>query len=95
MSKHNKGVNDVKQHPKYSELQRVYEYLQRHCATATMTAVALNIYRPNLCRRKSTLEKAGQLVVVKKGYCKITKHIAAYLTTNPELFPNHSQLKLF
>ncbi|MBP6023931.1 hypothetical protein [Ferruginibacter sp.] len=95
MSEHNKGVKDVKQHPKDNELQRVYEYLQKHCATATMTAIALNIYRPNLCRRKRALEKAGQLVEVKKAHCLITKHLATYLTTNPDLFPNHSQLKMF
>lgn len=93
MSKHNNGANGVK-YPKDNELQRVYEYLQGHCATATMTAKALNIYRPNLCRRKRALEKAGQLIEVKKGICQITKRKAVYLTTNPVLFSKHSQLKL-
>ncbi len=80
---------------KNSELQRVFIYLQKHTATASMVAAALHIHRPNLCRHKRELEKAGRLAEIKKGLCKITKHRAAYLTTNPDLFPIHSQLNLF
>ena len=94
MHKHNNGVNNLEQHPKGKELKAIYEYLQSNIATATMTATALNIYRPSLCRRKRTLEKAGLLVEVKAGYCKVTKCKAAYLTTNPAWFPFQSQLKL-
>ena len=84
-------TNDYKD----NELQAVYKYLQTHIATSTMAAVALNIYRPSLCRRKRTLEKAGLLVEVKTGYCKVTKCKAAFLTSNPAWFPIQSQLKLF
>ena len=84
MSKHNTRVNKVNQHPKGNELKEVYQYLQNNIATATMVSTALNIYRPNLCRRKRTLEKAGLLVEVKKGICKITRCRAAYLTCNPK-----------
>ena len=95
MSKHNTGVNKVNQHPKDNELKAVYDYLQTNIATATMVSTALNIYRPNLCRRKRALEKSGLLVEVKKGYCKVTRCKAAWLTTNPALFPINSQLNLF
>ena len=95
MEQHNKGVNDINVCLKGKELQQVYEYLQQHCATATMTATSLNIYRPNLCRRKRTLEKAGLLAEVKKGCCSITKLVATYITTNPDLFPIDPQLNLF
>ena len=95
MDQHNKGVNEIFVCPKGKELQKVYEYLQQHCATATMTATSPNIYRPNLCRRKRTLEKAGLLAEVKKGCCSSTKHVATYLTTSPDLFPVDPQLKLF
>lgn len=82
-------------HYKGNELKAVYDYLQNNIATATMAAIALNIYRPSLCRRKRTLEKAGLLVEVKAGYCKVTRCKAAYLTTNPAWFPINTQLKLF
>lgn len=95
MHNHNTGVNNSKGPFKGNELQAVYEYLQTNIATATMAATALNIYRPSLCRRKRTLEKAGKLMEVKTGYCKITKCEAAYLSTNAAWFPLDSQLKLF
>ena len=95
MLQHNKGVNDEYQPRKINELKAVFEYLKSNPATATMAATDLKIYRPNLCRRKRTLEKAGLLAEVKKAYCQVTKHKAAYLTTNPALFPIHLQLNLF
>jgi len=82
-------------HSKGKELHRVFIYLQKQNATASMVAVALNIHRPNLCRHKRKLEKAGLLAETKKGFCKITKHRASYLTANPDLFPIQSQLNLF
>lgn len=81
------------QNYKDNEIQRVYDYLQRETATVTLAAVALNIYRTNLCRRKRTLQKAGHLIEVKKGYCQITKHIATYLSTYPAMININSQLK--
>jgi Mn-dependent DtxR family transcriptional regulator len=92
MRKHDANLQQKRQR-KANELDAVYEYLQNNVATATMTATALNIYRPSLCRRKRTLEKAGLLVEVKNAYCKVTKCKAAYLTTNPQWFPIQSQLK--
>ena len=84
-----------KGHGKDNELKAVYELLRKQPLTATQTAVTLNIYRPNLCRRKRTLEKAGHLREIKKVICPITKHPAWQLTCNPDLFPPQSQLNLF
>lgn len=95
MSNHNTGVNNSKGPYKGNELQVVYEYLQTNIATATMAATGLNIYQPALCRRKRTLEKAGKLMGVKTGYCKITKCEATYLSTNAAWFPANSQLNYF
>lgn len=95
MQEHNNGANDLFHCSKDTELQAVFDYLQHNTATATMTATALNIYRPNLCRRKRALQKMGLLCEVKKGYCQITKYPAAYLSTNSNLFPSQAQLKLF
>lgn len=80
---------------KVNELKAVHDFLFEQPATATQVATALNIYRPNLCRRKRTLEIAGQLMVIKKTICPITRHTAGLLTTNPALFPIQKQLKLF
>ena len=87
--------NNEKHKFKDTELKAVYDYLQTHTSTATMAAIALNIYRPNLCRRKRTLQKAGHLIEIKKGICPVTKHLAAYLSTNPAMMPINSQLNLF
>lgn len=80
---------------KGKEIHRVFIYLQKHTATASMVAAALNIHRQKLCRYKRKFEKAGLLAEVRKGICKFTKHRAAYLTTNQDLFPIQSQLNLF
>lgn len=79
---------------KGNELQRIFIYLQRHTATASMVAAALRIYRPNICRYKRKLEKAGHLAETRKGICRITKHPAKYLSTNPDLFPIQSPVNL-
>ena len=42
-----------------------------------------------------TIVAVAILVEVKKGYCKVTRCKAAWLTTNPALFPINSQLNLF
>lgn len=80
---------------KINELQAVYCYLFKQPATATQVAVALDIYRPNLSRRKRTLEKAGHLREIKKVVCPVTHMPAMLLTCNPDLFPPQSQLNLF
>jgi hypothetical protein len=80
---------DGDQHSKYrnynEELKQVREYLTKHNATATMVSVALNIYRPNLCRQKRELEDAEVLIVTHRGRCKITGCRADYLSCNPEI----------
>jgi len=63
----------------------VRDYLKKNTATATMTSVALDLYRPNVCRIKRELEKHDLLKEVFIARCKITKHRAAYLSTNPKI----------
>lgn len=80
---------------KYTQLQIMYLYLRKREATSSMIAKATGIYQKNLCRYKATLQRSGQLKEVRKGYCKVTHHLAWYLTTDPERFPKSPQLKLF
>lgn len=94
MHAHNNRVAEI-QPTKDNDLKAINDYLKIQPATATAVAVALNIYRPSLCRRKRTLEKLGYLSVIKKVKCPITKKLTWLLTTNPDLFPTPSQLNIF
>ena len=67
-----------------TELKQVKEYLTKHCASATMTAKALNIYRPNLTRYKAMLQEAGVLVVTHHAACKETGRQVDYLSCDPK-----------
>lgn len=80
------NVGSINSH-KDNELKAVYELLRKQSLTATQVAVMLNIYRPNLSRRKRTLEKADKLRQIKKVICPVTKHPAWQLTCDPDLFP--------
>lgn len=68
-----------------TELLQVRAYLTDNNATSTMTATALNIYRPNLTRYKNMLQEAGVLVVTHNGRCEETGYLADYLSCNPEI----------
>ena len=86
MLTHNNGF-ESRTGNKDTELKAVNDYLKIQPATATAVAVALNIYRPNVCRRKRTLEKCGYLSEIKIVRCPITNRLAWLLTTNSDLFP--------
>lgn len=78
-----------------TQLQTIFHYLQRHTATASMVTEATGIPQKCICRYKRDLEKSGLLAEIKKGPCKITNHLAWFLTTNKALFPKSNQTKLF
>lgn len=69
-----------------SQLKTIFQYLQKHVATASMVSAATGIPQKNICRFKRDLEKAGRLYEIEKKLCKKTGFKAWYLTTNPELF---------
>lgn len=52
-----------------------------------MASEALDIPQKCLTRYKRDMEKSGQLRELMTGPCRVTGFRAAYLTTNPELFP--------
>jgi len=65
-------------------------------ATKLQVSKQTGIERANICRYVSYFRKRGNIAVVKKSYCLITKHLAGYYTTNPDLFPRlPKQLNLF
>lgn len=79
-----------------TQLKTIFQYLNDHIATASMTELATGVHQKCICRYKRDLEKAGLLWEVKKDFCKRTGFKAWYLTTNPEKAPNGSiQLNIF
>jgi hypothetical protein len=80
-----KGQAEVTTH--CNQLQTIFQYLQEHCATASMVADATGVYQKNICRYKRDLEKAGSLWETEKKSCEKTGFKAWYLTTNPAKAP--------
>lgn len=68
-----------------SQLRAFRNYLSENTATCSMAAKELGIPQKCLTRYKRQLEKAGNLVELFHGICKITGVRAAYLTTNHSL----------
>ena len=81
---------------KYNQLQTIFQYLEKHVATASMVSAATGVPQKCITRYKRDLEEAGRLKEIKKDYCQITGFKAWYLTTNENLFPKQPiQGKLF
>jgi len=78
-----------------SQLKTIFQYLQKHIATASMVSAATKVPQKNICRYKRDLEKSGRLWEIEKKLCKQTGFKAWYLTTNPENAPFNNQLKMF
>jgi hypothetical protein len=53
------------------------------------------IMRENICRYVRTFRQSKSIVVIRKRFCKVTKHLANEYTTNPALFPKSTQLTIF
>lgn len=79
-----------------TQLKTIFQYLQKHVATASMVSHATNVPQKCICRYKRDLEKSCLLWEVKKAPCKLTGFKAYYLTTNPKLATKaNNQLKMF
>lgn len=87
----------VKGNTRQTQLQTIFQYLQKHSATASMVTDATDIPQKCITRYKRDLEKAGRLWEIEKKQCKKTGFKAWYLTTNPDNAPKHllTQLNLF
>ena len=78
-----------------TQFRKVFAGFQNKPYTMKELSILTGIDRANICRYCRTMREAGQIAVVKKTYCSITKHIANKYTTNKALFPIDKQLKLF
>lgn len=89
--------NGSKSKQRTTQLQTIFQYLQKHTATATMVTEATSIPQKCICRYKRDLEKGGKLWEVEKKLCKQTGFRAWYLTTDPAKAPKQftKELNLF
>ena len=98
-----KGQQPSDRNPNFKSCDKVNQMLTVFKAFQTDTPktmlqvnVETGIYRSNICRYVSTLQKQGKIQLSYKSICRISKHRAGYYTTNKELFKsNDNQLKLF
>ena len=89
------GQGQGKYNKRTTQLKTIFNYLKEHTATASMVTEATGIPQKCITRYKRDLEQAGRLYEVKKAPCKYTGFPAWYLTTNTDLFPEDTQIKLF
>jgi hypothetical protein len=78
-----------------NQKRTIFQYLQNHIATGSMIAKVTGIPQKSICRYKRDLELQGVLYEIEKKECEFTGFKAWYLTTNPDLFPQSNQLKMF
>ena len=78
-----------------TQFKKTFDAFFKEPQTMKELSISTGIDRANVCRYCREMRKTGTIAVVKKVYCRITKHLANRYTTNPEQFPTLSQLKLF
>src|SRR5688500_10493827 len=87
----------------FTQLQTIFQYLQKNVATASMVSYATGVPQKCITRYKRDLELSGRLWEVIKKRCDHTGFKAWYLTTDPDKAPkqistqsnNSIQLSLF
>ncbi len=96
-AKHNApGNKHYKDKHFVNQKMKVFQYLQKNIATASMVARDTGIPQKNITRYKRQLEKTGHLWEIEKKLCKETGFRAWYLSADPEKAPKQDmQLKLF
>ena len=78
-----------------NQFKVTFEGFYNHPQTMKELSVNTGIDRANVCRYCRTMRIANCIAVCKKVYCTITKRLVNQYTTNPEMFPISSQLKMF
>lgn len=99
MNNHNNApyvsLNSYHKDNNINQLQRVYSTLFARPMTMYEVALTTGIERANVCRYVAELRKSNSIAVVRLGICPITKYSRVqFLTTNPALFPQETQLGL-
>lgn len=77
------------------QLQKVFNEFYKKPQSMKMVSVKLKIDRGNICWFCREFRLNNKLGIAKRGFCKITKRLVNYYTTNPDLIPINPQTKLF
>jgi hypothetical protein len=90
------GLEQGKNKQFKAQLQRVYHALKERPMTMKETDVYTGVMRENICRYIDTLLEQGKIAILRKRKCTITGYpnVNEY-TSNPALFPQSNQLKMF
>jgi len=78
-----------------AQMKIVFRAFYEQPKTMLMVSRETGILRANICRYVAKWRELKRIEPVKTDYCKITKHLADYLTTNQDLFPKSNQCTLF
>lgn len=78
-----------------SQKIRVFESLRKAPKTRLQVAIELDILRGNVCYFIRDFRQVERVAVYKKGKDPVTGHEAEFLTTDPDLFPQDNQMKIF
>jgi hypothetical protein len=80
---------------KIDQLKAVFQSFFDSPKTMKEADADSGIMRENITRYVRTFRQNKSIVVLRKRYCNVTKHLANEYTTNPDLFPKPTQLTLF
>ena len=96
MENHDNNPNkrQVKDNDFEAQMKIVFKAFYEQPKTMLMVSDETGVLRANICRYVAKWRKFNRIEPVKTDYCKITKHLADYLTTNPDQFPKSNQLKM-
>jgi hypothetical protein len=75
------------------QMIKVFEAFKRNPSTMLMVSIETGVFRANICRYVAGWKRQGSIFNLKDGICKISKHRAAYYTTDTNLITQ--ALKLF
>ncbi len=70
------------------QMTKVFNAFSTQPKTMKMVSIQTGIDRANICRYVAEWKEQNSIQEVRKGLCRITKHRAGYLTTDPTLFNN-------
>jgi hypothetical protein len=77
------------------QFSEVYKGFFEQPQSMKMLSIRLKIDRANICWFCRDLRKSNKIDIAKKGVCKITNRVVNFYTTNPDLFQQSNQLKMF